>query len=193
MFWWGGCTIILKVSWYFQSHFVLGNIFSEKKKGAASLTTFHAQLILSMSCWRKIKMLCNLTSDLRGLSFLVVQGQDILPVTFCIVEWRIWVRRTDRCPLLVHVSWYLSAYECAILYIITCNSLWCNTSSLGTPGPWQAHHCTSDTACYFQLSGVTSGAEYQNSRILTSGGEEKLLCNGLYSAQQPQVTAVGTI
>lgn len=92
----------------------------------------------------------------------------------------------------MHVS-YLLAYECAVLYIITCNSLWCNTSSLGTAGPWQANTCTLDAACYFQLSGVISGTEYLNSHILTSGGDEKVLRSGLQSAQQPEVMAMRTI
>lgn len=150
------------------------HLFSKKKNGAAFLTIFHAQLILSVSCWRKIKMLCNLTSDLSGLSCWVVPRTQYSAsqILCCIVTDLGEENKPVSSSLLVHVSWYLLAYECAILYIITCNSLWCNTCSLGTPGPWQAHNCTWDTACYFQLSGVTSGAEYQNSHILTSGGKK---------------------
>lgn len=49
-----------------------------------------------------------------------------------------------------------------------CNSL-CNTSSLGTPGLCQEHNRVLDTPPYFQLSRVTSGAEYHNSHILKWG------------------------
>lgn len=57
----------------------------------------------------------------------------------------------------MHVLWYLLAYEYVTLYIITCKTLWYNTSSRGTPGLWQECNGILDTACYFQLSGVTSG------------------------------------
>lgn len=106
-----------------------------------------------------------------------------------VVQWQIWGKnRPVSSSLLMHVSWYLLAYEYVTLYITTYKSPWCNTSSLGSPGLWQEHNCTLDTPCYFQLSGVTSGAEYHNSHVLPVGGK-KVLWNGLHSAQQPEVSS----